>query len=243
MTTSGDIITLALKDAGILGVGQTALAEDSNDALTRLNGMLALWQRRRWLVWSLQDYAKISTGAQSYTVVSGGDFDVPRPDRLEDGCFVRQINTGSQASDYSLTLIESREDYSQISLKTLQGGPPGYIFYDSANPTGRVYPWPIPQATIYEIHILLKAQLGSFSGLATTFTSPPEYEEAMRYNLAIRLRSAYQMDPDEVLMGLAASALNTIRNANAQIPSLSMPAALMRPIGAGGYNIYSDTGG
>jgi hypothetical protein len=243
MTTAADIITLALKDAGIVGVGQTPNAEDSNDALTRLNSMLALWQRRRWLVWHLVDVSKVSTGAQSYTVTTGGDFNVARPDRLEDGCFVRQVNTGSNQPDYPLELIESREDYNQICLKTLTGGPPGFIFYDAAMPTGRVYPWPIPPATIYEIHIALKEQLGSFANLAAAFSMPPEYEEAIRYNLAIRLRSAYQMDPDEILIGLAASGLNTIRNANAQIPSLRLPATLRKPVGAGGYNIYSNTGG
>ena len=35
--TAYDIITLAFKDAGILGIGQSMLAEDYNDALLRLN--------------------------------------------------------------------------------------------------------------------------------------------------------------------------------------------------------------
>lgn len=41
--TAGSIINLALKMAGILGVGQTATAEDANDAFTVLNMMLAQW--------------------------------------------------------------------------------------------------------------------------------------------------------------------------------------------------------
>ena len=50
ISTVGDLITLALKDSGVLGAGQTALAEDMNDALSRLNMMLGQWNRRRWLI-------------------------------------------------------------------------------------------------------------------------------------------------------------------------------------------------
>jgi hypothetical protein len=33
MTTAADIINLALKDSGVLGIGQTAQAEDTTDTL------------------------------------------------------------------------------------------------------------------------------------------------------------------------------------------------------------------
>ena len=36
-TTPGDIIQLALKTANVLGVGQTASAEDTNDAFNVMN--------------------------------------------------------------------------------------------------------------------------------------------------------------------------------------------------------------
>jgi hypothetical protein len=41
LPTAGSIINLALKMSGVLGIGQTASAEDSNDALTVMNMMLA----------------------------------------------------------------------------------------------------------------------------------------------------------------------------------------------------------
>lgn len=238
MTTAGDIIALALKDSGAFGVGQAALAEDTNDTFTRLNRMLAQWQRRRWLVFHLVDVSKVSTGAQSYTVYAGGSFNVARPDRLESA-FVRQVSP-SQANppDWPLEIIESREEYSRIALKTL-GSFPTHIFYDPTFPQGVVYPWPIPTAVLYEIHLVLKEQLSAFANLAATVNLPPEYEEAIHYNLCVRLRTAYQLPPDEVMIGLARSSLNTIRNANTAIGRLTMPPALRR---GGGYNIYSDQG-
>lgn len=43
LPNASSIINLALKMAGVLGIGQTASAEDSNDALTLMNAMLAQW--------------------------------------------------------------------------------------------------------------------------------------------------------------------------------------------------------
>ena len=68
MTTPQDIIRAALKKAGVLGVGQSALAEDTNDAYDDMQDMLGQWQRKRWLIWHLVDYSVLSTGAQSYSV-------------------------------------------------------------------------------------------------------------------------------------------------------------------------------
>lgn len=237
MPTPSDICTQALKKAGILGVGQSALAEDINDAFYDLNDMIAQWARKRWLMWHLLDVALVSTGAQSYTVGIGGNFNTPRPDRLE-AAFFRQIQNGQPNNiDYPLELIESREKYNEIALKTLSTFPTS-IFYDAAYPLGTVYPWPIPQATIYEIHLSLKDTLTQFPTLTQTINMPPEFIAAMKFNLAVRLRQAYQLPLDMALVGLATDSLAVIRGANAQIPNLRMPSDLVRP---SLYNIYSDT--
>jgi len=236
--TALDIINLAYKDAGVLGVGQTLLDEDVNDALTRLNMMIAQWRMKRWLVWHLVDRSIVSTGAQSYTVGPGGDINVvARPDKLESA-FFRMLGgaNGSQSVDYPLQILFSYEDYARITLKTLVSFSQ-CIFYDSAWPLGRIYPWPIPQANLYEVHIILKDVLTEFNNLTSPFIFPPEYLAAIHYNLVVRTRAAYRLPPDPTYEGLAADALQTIRSANAQIPSLVMPDNLVRP---SVYNIYSD---
>ena len=83
--TPVDLIRLALRDSGVNGVGQTPNAEDNNDAFTHLNMMLAQWNRKRWLIYHTIDVSLVSTGALSYSVGAGGDFNTPRPDRVEGG--------------------------------------------------------------------------------------------------------------------------------------------------------------
>lgn len=256
MPTARDIITLALRDSGVLGVGQTASAEDVTDALTRLNMMIAQWAARRWLVYHLIDAWCQSTGAPQYFVGPGGDIDLPaRPNRIE-GAFFRSGGTtprefkldssiadgsdtlapsfgGVNAIDYPLALMESREDYNAIALKGMSSFPSA-AWYDPDMPFGRLYVWALPAST-YELHIAVRAPLQTFANLSDNFLLPPEYQEAIHYNLVGRLQLAYGLQVNPGVVGLAATALQTIRSANAQIPLMRMPAAVAGrwPRGAG----------
>ena len=236
MTTANDIITQALKKAGVLGVGQTALAEDVNDAFNDLNDMIAQWNRKRWVMWHLVATSFVSTGAQSYTVGPGGNFNIARPDRLEDAYFRQLIASNPNQIDYPLEILEAREDYDKIALKTLSTFP-SYIFYDAANPMGSVYPWPVIPASLYSLFIVTKETLLQFATLTTALVAPPEFVAAMKWNLATRLCVSYQQPVSEDLKRLASDSLNVIRNANTQIPRLQVDPTLIRP---GLFNIYFD---
>lgn len=238
MTTPKDIITQALKKAGVLGVGQIPLAEDTNDAFYDLQDMLGQWQRKRWLIWHLVDYSVTSTGAFSYTVGPAGDFNInPRPDKIESAFFRQVIQMQPNQVDYPLAIIPDRETYNLIALKKLQSFP-SYVFYDSGFPMGTLFPWPVPQASIYQIFISVKETLSQFTALNQTISLPLEYFAALKYNLALRLRQAYQLPMDPQLKSLAKDALNVIRNANTQISRLQIDRSLVQ---YSNYNVFSDT--
>ncbi len=237
MTTVTNLLTQSLKKAGVLGIGQSASAEDMNDALEDMQDLLAQWQRKRYLVWNLTDVSVTSTGAQSYTIGNGGDFNIARPDRIESAFLRQLVNSIPNQVDFMLTILESREDYNRITLKKLQSLS-FCIFYDAAYPMGNVYPWPIPQADIYEVHISIKTPLTLISDFNQVINMPPEYLPALKWNLAQRFRIAYQLPPDPALNAAAKDSLNLIRNANTQIPALQMPLDIIPNSGL--YNIFSD---
>lgn len=237
--TVGDLIRMALKECGALGVGQTASAEDSNDALIKTNWMLGQWNRRRWLVYRTLDASCVATGAVTYSVGPGGDFDTPRPNSLEGG-FLRQLVNGGNPTnpvDYPMSLIDAREDYNRIAIKTLTPFPQ-YYFYDPTFPKGTLYPWPVPQASIYEMHISLKSELTAFASLVEEIETPPEYLEAMLYNLAVRLAPSYGMEAPPTVKNLATASLATLRGSNMQIKRAQLPPAVL-PRGSS-YNVFSD---
>jgi hypothetical protein len=246
-TTITDICTAALLECGAIGVGQTPLPEDMNDAQARLQWMLMQWERKRWLVYHLIDLALVSTGAQSYTVGPGGQFNTGtgasvsvRPGKLS-AAFVRQLQGSMNSVDYPLEILQSREDYNFITLKTLVAGPGEAVFLDSDWPLANLYVWPIPQPYIYEIHIIIHAQLpyDFYNNPTTPFDIPYEYYLAMMYNLAVRLRPKYRMGtyPGDPLPGMAKDSLSVVRAPNTQIMKLRMPNTLRR---RGLYNIFSD---
>ena len=94
LVTTGDLITFCLRLSNVNGVGQTPSATDSNDGLTLLQTLMASWQRRRFLVWDLTDTSWISTGALSYSVGTGGDVPITRPDKI-DSAFARLLVSSS----------------------------------------------------------------------------------------------------------------------------------------------------
>lgn len=235
MTTAGDLIAFSLREAGVVGVGQTPQAQDVNDGLTLLNSMIAQWRRRRWLVYTLEDHVLQADGSLFYTVGAGGDFNITRPDTIEAAFFRQNVGTEPNNVDYPLMPIRARENYNEIALKSLASFPQVY-FYDSGWPLGKLYVWPLPNSS-YELHINTKVPLQQFTSLVEEIDMPPEYEEALHYNLAVRLKPMYGLPPDPTIINLAKLALNTIKNANAQIALLSMPKDLIR---GSLYNIYSD---
>jgi hypothetical protein len=324
MTTARDFVTLALRESGVTGVGQTPLSEDINDGFTLLTRMLSRWQKKRWLVPNLYEVSAPGNNLKSNLIGPGQYYNASRPNLIQAAYF-KQLNAGSVANEvsYPLTPIFSWEDYSRIALKNLNTWPQ-YFFYDGQFPYGNVYIWPIP-SSLYEVHLVIKGPIGftvvisngeisnagtgyndgayltvpftnisSFGsggtadvtvagGLVTVvaladggtgyrigdvlsldtsiigagtnfeytvtnvttdldaeFNMPDEYEEAVHYNLCVRLVAHYQLPTNPVQGKLAKIALNDIKNQNAQIPSLKMPSSLrFRRGGGAGFYIFN----
>ena len=235
-TTPGDIITLALKTANVTGVGQTPAAEDMNDAFNLLNMLLAQLQRRRYFVYGLTTTSLVANNSVSYTVGVGGNFNIPRPAKIESAYF-RQNPTTQYPVDYPLEILRSQEDYNRISLKTLNAFP-RYAFYDQAYPLGNLFVWPVPNNT-YTIFISTITQIQQFQTVADTIAMPPEYAAALMWNLVLELYPFYGLPESPTVRGKAEASLRIIEEANVQIPQLQTPPALRNNRGAT-YNIYGD---
>ena len=239
-----DLIRLVLRDAGVNGTGQYPNAEDNNDVLNTWNMMLSEWASERFMTYHLIDATCTATGATSYTVGPGGQFvsatsaePVGFVDRIE-AAFWRSYSNPVQPVDYTVTMIEAREDWNLIAVKNVATWPQ-YAFFDSDTPLGYFWPWAVPVSGTGEFHLSLRAQLTQIVDLTTALTLPQAYLNAMRWNLAVRVRPMYQLPADPQLERLAAGAKAVIRANNTQIPRMRMPAALQG--WRGRYNIYSDT--
>ena len=99
------LIRLMLRDAGVSGVGQAPRAEDNNDVLTTLNMMLDEWATKRWLVYHLVDVSVPVTGAISYTIGAGGDFNTTRPDQVQAAFFRLQPHRDQERGHLAFVVL------------------------------------------------------------------------------------------------------------------------------------------
>lgn len=233
------LLTNMLQDGGIVGIDESIETEMLTRAFRQVNWLLAQWARKRWLVYRIQDYSFVCTGAQTYSVGLGGAINInPRPDRAEYA-FLRFLNSITPV-DIPVDIIQSHENYALIPVKNI-GTIAWKIFYDPEWPVGVLRPWPVPQGGgQYEIHVGFKVVLPRFTSLQQPINFPPEYEAALNWCGARRLRVSYQMPPDPEITSFARDALNTIRLANQQMGVLPMPSALRRR-GGRAYDYRGDS--
>ena len=242
-STVRDLCTFSLKNAGIIGIGQTAGAEQINDAHTFLKGMLNSWRQNRWLVFRTVDHSYVGDGIATKTVGPGGDIDIPsgRPARLETGnWYVQLVPAGNTQVSFPLQLIQSRQDYNQLVLKNLRSVP-WALWYDPQLPLGVLHTWPVPSSQ-YEIHIVVKEPIDTLDSLDDSLTGlPDEYAEPLWSNLAIRcagMKGGSAVISD-IVRETAVASLQNMMTANFAMKSLVTPSDL-GPMSPGyGFNIIN----
>jgi hypothetical protein len=235
-----DLVSYSMRVSGILGVGQVALPQDTADAQTALSLMIQQWRQKRWLVFRLNwSVYPLLIGKQSYTVgpvpASGTapDFETDgdwRPANIQS-CYLRQ-NVGSGPNsypiDFPMRILKSRQEYDRISLKFLQSWPAA-IYYDPTIPNATLNIWPIPVQHLFSLYLAWQEDLwATIDGTSVEIEDflPAETEEALIYNLALRLCTNYKMPPDPALAAAARASLNTLRQTNFALQTLRMPQSL-----------------
>lgn len=238
MTTPLQIIMASMKDAGFLGSGESPSDEDVNDAFNKLNWMIDEWSQQRTAVFHLVEKVVTTTGSSTYTVGPGGQFDMARRPSAVHSAVWRQTPGGGTPMDFPLDVIDAYQDYQRVTAK-LANGPPQLVFLDTNWPTGTLYVWPVPPASIYQLRLLFSMVLSQFTSLVEEISLPPAYESAINWNLAKRLLpSVGEVQPNPLVVAMAKSSFSLIQRTNAQPRRLRMPFGIPR---RGSYNGYTGT--
>ena len=171
------------------------------------------------------------TGAESYTIGTGGVFNTTRPVKI------RAVNYYlSGADSYEQTLdIMSMEDYAYQKDKAITGYSKR-VYYDGGFPLSKMYFHPI--ATTGFCKIFSEKPLTNYTATTDTITLPPGYERALRYNLAVELAPEYGKQASQTVMMIASESKNAVENKNTQNDnnSMVMDDAMMN---VSTFNIYS----
>jgi hypothetical protein len=207
MATYQQVINRSLRLIGALGAGATPPAEDTTDVLFALNAMLSSWRNEKLMVYALQDISvTLINGTASYTIgPSGAGTTATNPVKIESARVTKSD------IDYPVELIDDKR-YNAISQKTSTSDIPSYLYWNFSQGNGTAYVFPVPtEANTLKLSVW--TPLSSVAA-ADTVTLPPGYEDAIAYNLAVRIAPEFEQNASETVIALARDTKASIKRVN-----------------------------
>ena len=216
--------------------GQIITATDTTDlntGLEELNYMLNSWSAENLSIPSItQENFNLTIGQNSYTVGSSGDFNTVRPNIITSAYIKHNSN------DYPVNPM-SEQEYNDIVTKATQTRPTKFYFLPSYS-LAKIFFNYTPDSA-YAFYFDSLKFITNVSTLSQTLSLPPEYEEAIIYNLAIRLASNILLSLSPVIYAIANDSkekISKLHTQQLQVPKSKFDDALIG--NAGIYNIASD---
>lgn len=224
MATALDLISSALRLINVMAAGETTPLDMANDGLLVLNDMIDSWNTDRMAIYTTQskDFNYV-LGKQSYTLGTGGDFNMPRPAQIDAMSTILLTNPGNPI-EIPLALYTVENWQVEVPVKVVQGTIPLLCYDDGGFPLRTLNFWPIPidQPNAVRIYSWTPLPAQTLSGKVSF---PPGYSQAFRYNLAVLLAAEFSQPVSAVVAQIAAESLAKVRTLNA--PDLEMKSDLV----------------
>lgn len=229
--TGRDLITAALRLIGASAPGESIASAEATDGLSAFNRMLGSWSTDGLLIYAETQETPFTLTAGDATVTMGTSGDITtRPQEIVKAV----IRDGS--TDHPVDIL-SISEWASITNKSVQSTYPRALYDDGGYPQRIITLYPVPSAA-KSLILWTKRPLTEISTLDTTISLPPGYEEALIYNLAIRLAPEYgKVVPDAVVL-VATESKAGLKRANRRPSYLQVDEALT----ATGGRFNFDTG-
>lgn len=227
MANARSIINQAARKIAVLGRGQTLGADEYQDALTNLNTMIGTFSTDVGLIFNNVTETFALTGAQSYTIGAGGDFNTGRP------VIINTANIRIGTIDYPLNIV-NEATYSAIGFKSITGIP-DTLYYKDNFPLGSLFLYPVGVAG-YSLTLYSQKVLDSFVDLTTEYDIIPGFKDLLVYNLSERLAAEYEKPVPPQVARMANKTILSVQASNKRnnYPTSTIDIA---PSGSDG-NIY-----
>ena len=199
-STTRDMITGAMRLINVYGTSEIPSADDMNISVSALDSMIDSWSNNRLMIYTISPSVFPLTGASSYTLGPGGDWNTTRPMAIEEAYCRLNSNTPQQLDIACQELTDAQ--YAGISVKNTTSTFP-FAIYDNGNyPLRTIYVFPIGAAG-NEMVLWLRQPLLDLSNIDLMIDYPPGYERAFRFNLAVELAAEFGKTVPEQVMGVA----------------------------------------
>ena len=236
VTTTGQaMLQRALRLLGATDAGEVLGAAELADGLETLNGMLDSWNTEKLNVYQMaRQTAALTAGQQTRTIGPGGQLDLIRPQKIEEG---EVFLTGAGLGTTEVPLeVYSQVEWGLITSKDVSGQP-GAVYYEPAFPLGTMYFYPKPDAAYTFINFVWQL-LSQVSSATASISLPSGYVNAIIWNLAIDLAPEYGASVTPEIAARAIQFKAAIKAMNTQPLYLELDPALQ---GAGTFDILTGT--
>ena len=227
-TTAGSIITAAFIKIGI----ESPTAAQTAAALISFNNMLSMWGAEDLNYVVVAENFTLTAADPTYTIGSGGDFNTVRPMRINT-CFLRNPD----GYDFPVGVMSSQE-YATLHNKTIEQRPSS-VYLLPEYPLAKIHFNAAPDAA-YDAYFEFVKNFTEFTATTTAFNLPPEYKEALVYNLALSLGADWNRPVSQYVYARAEETKTLIGRINASmrtVPSARFDMAT----GGAGYDIATDS--
>jgi hypothetical protein len=205
--------------------GETTPLAMANESLAVLNDMIDGWNAERQAIFTTRsDDFPYVLGKQSYTLGTGGDFNIPRPARI-DAMSTILLNNPANPVEVPMAMYSVEDWQTQVPVKVVDGSIPLICYDDGGFPLRTLNFWPIPNEQPNAVRIYSWQALTQPAALDSVIAFPPGYAEAFRYNLAVRLSAEFASPLTPTVATIAIGSLARIKTMNA--PDLSLRSDLV----------------
>lgn len=223
--TFNDLGRAAYQIIGVVGEAGTPTAIQMAKAMEQANILLDDYAADRSMIYQVprQSFVLVS-GVGEYTIGPGGDFDVARPETIQDATLVIQE---SPLIEIGLGVYDNADDWADVIAKGITGLPFA-IFNDMAFPLSTITVYPEPQGGPYKLALYLPTAIEAFDTTDYTieYSFPPGYLDSILLRLARRLLIFYPRPVSQDLRALLDEAEHLVITNNVYVPVLQVEESL-----------------
>ena len=202
------------------------------EIIPALNRMLGSWNCDGWKIFTSKiETFPLTSGVKTYTIGPGGAFNTVRPLYYN---LANILYPTSPVVRKPVQILYNDEEWASITVQDIPGAPSWYMYPDMANPLTTIYLYPQPPAG-YTLEIYTWQATAAFVLISDTVVLPPGYEEAIVWNLGVRMAAMYPHQ-SKLAPGaekLAQKSLRAITTLNMRTPALHTDPSLAREWGNG----------
>lgn len=210
------MILRAMRLTGEKVRGGTLDSNEQTETLAELNTFMDACANERLLCYTIrEDTFALTASTSAFTIGVGATFNVTRPTKIVDPCFVRDTSN----YDSPIKIVDYNV-FGSLKLKSVGYTYPNVLYYDQgydATSTGTIFLYPTPIGGL-TLHINSWAQLGTFSTLSQTVMLPPGYQLFIESNFAVHLATG--------LTPISPELAKMARDSKAAIKTLNLPAPI-----------------